>query len=448
MWDTDAIAVHGATPSDTCATPQAMVDEWLTSGKHDQKLSEAALAAAGEHVTSVVSPIHCEEELVADPPAAELPGAPPAEPPVFSVPQQLSPRRLHPLQIDDDLVLHTAMPAVQAVTAAPTFMPARGKSLDTAAASRSAAVSGQAQQNTPAIAPTAFHQSALQGASARNQAAVAAHRARLKEHFLASAPDSAAARHGWAQPVKKSAASAGPTPAAPQRSSLQGYLHSPSGRTSTPAASSRPPGPSMTCFSLHSARSLSPPVTSGVPQTSQRGETVALPATSIQSQRRSLALAQGWPLSTVTADSMSPNLQRHGSQAVTIAEIMQQNGRLLPLSPTPSAPVSLSASSALSPLPPLRRGVSAVPFAAATAEDASALRLRSSPQWWSQPPPGHGHLLSQHSSVTFLPELRHNIKLDPISPARTGSGIPLERGASGAQRSPNRCNLQLQLCVC
>lgn len=67
---------------------------------------------------------------------------------------------------------------------------------------------------------------------------------------------------------------------------------------------------------------------------------------------------------------------------------------------------------------------------------------KSSPERWSEPPPGSvgSPPLGRRSSVTFSPEIRRNARLSPLSPKRTGSGVPLVRGASGIlERSPNRC---------
>ena len=68
----------------------------------------------------------------------------------------------------------------------------------------------------------------------------------------------------------------------------------------------------------------------------------------------------------------------------------------------------------------------------------------SSPDRWSEPVPGWGGSpgsppLVRRSSVTFSSEVRRGVRLSPLSPRRTGSGVPLVRGASGAlQRCPNR----------
>lgn len=69
---------------------------------------------------------------------------------------------------------------------------------------------------------------------------------------------------------------------------------------------------------------------------------------------------------------------------------------------------------------------------------------KSSPDRWSEPVPGWGGSprsppLVRRSSVTFSSEIRRDVRLGPLSPRRSGSGVPLVRGASGAlQRSPNR----------
>ena len=83
----------------------------------------------------------------------------------------------------------------------------------------------------------------------------------------------------------------------------------------------------------------------------------------------------------------------------------------------------------------LRRGSS---LAAAGSPD-SPPSSNSSPASWSEPAPGVVQPLGRRSSVTFSPEIRRNVRLSPLSPRRTGSGVPLLRGPSGAlQRSPNR----------
>ena len=348
---------------------------------------------------------------------------------------------LAPVQIDEDLVLQSVVP--------PSGAPAETVAGVTKPSTAPNAIQSQVSMSSTSAGTPMRHQSALQGATARNQAAIAAHRARLKEHSKAASPHSTAAGHGWAPPVIRTAAAASPRSVllAPEDSNLQPC----SSRTSTPAASRQ----SLTRFgsvaaatSLRSAQSLSSPGASSAPL--RRGRSVALPSSS-QIERRSLDLAQGRPLSPARGRSSSPTLQRGAS--VTIAQIMKQNSRLPPLDLVPPAPVNASVT--LSPLPPLRRGSStAVPVAlhrgssggtallrgisqvSIPAEGTFAISPRSSSQRWSEPPPGS---LPRPESVTLSPEVRRNIKLNPVT-RRRGSGIALLTGASGHCRSSDRCS--------
>ena len=474
-----------------------------------QAASSASLAAAEDCSTSNASLVHHYEELAADQPAAALPPLIDFSSADWPSPLQAKSRiakrpHLAPLQIDGDLLLHTSAPAEEIVAEVPAVEPTGDLTLvtrrphlaplqidgdlllQTSAPAEEVVAEDPADEPTgdltpvtapaniqsqlsmpvtPARTPRARHQSALQGATARNQAAIEAHRARLKEHGTASTTHSAAVQHGWAASDKKNAAPASPRMSTPKRSSLHAGQHGLSGRPSTPTAGSTSPKPILTRFgsvaaasTLRSARSLSPPVASGVPL--RRGGSVAFPSSSSVIQRRSLDLAQGRPLSPPRGGSLSPTLQRGAS--VTVAEIMKQNSRLPPLDLVPPAPTSPI--SALRPLPPLRRSSSAmipsgtlsglrrgssvgtalrrglsVSPSAAPDGYSKALSPRSSPQQRSEPSPGSAQLLSRRSSVTFSPEVRQNIKLTALSPDRTGSGIPLEHRGSGVQKFPNRC---------
>jgi len=97
---------------------------------------------------------------------------------------------------------------------------------------------------------------------------------------------------------------------------------------------------------------------------------------------------------------------------------------------------------------PLKRGSSVASTltrgSSVAAVSPNSRSSNSSPDRWSEPGPGWGGSpgsppLARRSSVTFSSEVRRGVRLSPLSPRRTGSGVPLVRGASGAlQRSPNR----------
>ena len=217
----------------------------------------------------------------------------------------------------------------------------------------------------PGSTPRSHHQPLLHGAVARNQAAVAAHRARLHlyEHSLAASAGSAqhegaAAHHGWAVPLKKNAASVTPRALATQRSSLDtGRPASPLSRLISVTSSSgvrrsldaslaspRPPlrrfGSVATPSSL-AAGQRSPPGSAPL----RRGVSVATPRKIWGTPQRH-SLDTGGHLFPAQAHRLSPPLVRGNS--MIIAEIMKQNSRLPPLDHV------LPPSPGLLPLPPLR----------------------------------------------------------------------------------------------
>ena len=441
--------------SSTAAGGKAGLELLLASSNSQQKQKLSNIAAAdAEGTSSAVASSVTKEELNTDqfgavqPPlincsSAEWPGneLPESQPP-FSRPHLAA-------QIDDDLVPHSVLAADEAM--------AETVGLTNPSTAHDAIQSHVSMSGTIAVTP-ARHQSALQGATARNQAAIAAHRARLKEHSSAGSSRSAATRLGWAPPVVRTATPASPILLAPEHSNLRTGWQPRSSRTSTPAASRQ----SLTRFgsvatpsSLRSAQSLSPPGAPSAPL--RRGWSVALPSPSSQVERRSLDLAQGRPLSPARGRSLSPTLQRGAS--VTIAEIMKQNSRLPPLDFVPPAPSN--AGVALSRLLPLRRGSSAASPSAVSAalhrgssvgsallqgvskvltpgpaEGSSAISPRSSPQRWSEPPPGSvAQSLPRQESPTFSPRVRRDIELN-----LTDSVTPLVTDASGVHRSSNRCS--------
>ena len=453
----DAAVVHHHVDSSIVQQQQEQQQE--QEQQREQKL-EASLAAAADSSTSVTSLVHHFEgqSAAVQPPWIDFLSAEWSEP---DRPTSRRPR-LTPLLIDDDLVLHTAMPAMDA--ADEVSMHVRPGSSSPGAVLQ-AIESLHSMPSAVVATPRARHQSAVQDATARNQAAIAAHRARLKEHSTASTPHSAAARHGWATPFRKAVAPFSPA-ATPRRISLHAAPQSPS-RVRSPTAGSPMASPraSLVRFgslvapgSLRSAKS--PPVAL------RRGGSVLIPSSSSETQRRTLDLAQGHRLSPSRGKSVSPMLQRGAS--ATVAAIMKQNSRLPPLDLVPASPSPMSPRSTLRTLPPLRRGSSMVTPVGmspplkrgssvgtslqtgvstnpAAAKSSSALSPCSSPERWSEPQLGSAPTTPRRSSVAFSPEVRRNIRLSPISPRRSGSGIPsgLLRGSSGVPRSPNRYSLLL-----
>ena len=474
---------------------QGDVEQWLASSGHDQQASTApempatAVEASGSS-PSVACLVQQFEALPADQPTAAQP--PLTELTATDIPAPIQPAkllanrlRLTPLRIDDDV----GMPGDEEDTESAAVLPDWDYEPSPIEVGLQPSVPG-----TAATTPRARHQSALQGATARNQAAVKAHRARLhmKEHSAAGGTpqhDSAAVPHAWAgTPGKKAAAPASPRPAAPQRS-LQAGSAIPTGVDSSTIASdpaTEPPRPPLNSFgsvaspsSLRSAQSLSP---AAAPRTAlRRGGSGAFPSTHTQAQspraqsappptlhnegsvtvaqimNQNSGLQRGCSVTVAQIMNQNSGLQRGGS--VTGAQIMKQNSRLPPLDHAPSA--QSSPSPTRRPLPllrrgssvavpsalpsalkqgasadaPLRRGASAVP--SSTADHAT--RSPSSPQWWSEPA-DHGSIQSdsRRNSLTFSPDSRRRLILRPISPRKTGSGVPLMRGVSGNPRSPNR----------
>ena len=390
---------HGPFPEaeEPAAEAQAVVQQWLDASsvlQSDNVLPEADKARAeGQMLPDVPSPlaeldsletrIHvaalvqqyeqlgsdqaATQQTVADLASAVWPVAQQSDRPVSGRP------RLAPLQIPEGLVLHSTGPeeATADVTTPDGTTPdgtTPGAPLLTSAklqpAPSLATIPGS---NAITSTPRSHHQPLLQGAVARNQAAVAAHRARLhlNEHSLAASAGSpqhegAAVRHGWAVPVKKNATPATPRALATQRSSLDtGRPASPLSRLSSFTSSSevrrtldaslgspspRPPlrrfGSVATPSSL-AAGSLSPPGSAPL----RRGVSVATPRKAGGTLHRQ-SLDTGGPLPPVQGQRLSPPLVRGTS--VTIAEIMKQNSRLPPLDHVlPPSPV-------LKPLPTLR----------------------------------------------------------------------------------------------
>ena len=446
------------------APSQGLVEHWLASGVGDQQQNQipdtgTAVIAGSSARPSVATLVQHFEALPTDQPAAAPPPvtepASAAEPACLTQPARLLAikLRLAPLQIDDAVVL-----PVEADSEAAAAVPDSGYRPETAEVGLQPSLLG-----TAVATPRARRQSALQGATARNQAAIATHRARLhaKEQHSAAAGSqhgSAAAQHGWKTPVRNTLVPAASRSPATQRSSLTAGLLSPAGvRSSTPlpGPATKSPKPSLTRFGsvatpskLRSGQSISPGMTI------QRGRSAAFPSTLNQNQR---------PLPSPRAQSSSPTLQRGGS--VTIAQIMKQNSRLPPLDRVPSAPSSPH--SALQPLPPLRRGSSvagssglplaltrgaslgapmrggssvnrSVTATASQFDGSSATQAPGSPQQQSQPPAGSGESSPRRTSVTFPEESRNRIRLSPISPRATGSAVPLMRGMSGNQSPHNR----------
>lgn len=411
------------------AQPQGYVDEWLAASRGNQQQSlEMAAADGSASSPAVAASVQHFEAGATDQPAAaprsSLTVLTSAEQPVPIQPTSRS--RLAPLQIDSDPLMPGDDEADH-----DTFANVSEYSPDTGEARGQPSMPG-----TAAMTPRARHASALQGATARNQAAIAAHRARLnlKEHSTASGPEH----------VRKASALASPSASAAQRSS--------SPRAGSSAGS---PRPSLTRFgsvaspsSLRSAQSLSP---AAAPRTVLgRGGSVALPSSRRQAQHA---------LSSPRAKSSSPTLQRglHRGASVTVAQIMKQNSRLPPLDVVPSAPSSPS--SALRPLPPLRRGSSvAAPLSPSTplrralsllkrgkavVPSSSATQDSSEPQ--GSPPrrsgehaPGKLDPRPRRKSVLLPADGRRKVTLPPMSPGQTGAGSHVVRGVSGIPHSPNR----------
>jgi hypothetical protein len=396
------------------AEPQAVVQQWLDASsvlQADMLLPEADKARAeGQMLPDLPSPlaepagseernhvaalVQQYEQLGSDPAApqqtvadfasAVWPNAQQSDRPVSGRP------RLAFLQIPEGLVLHSTGPeqATADVTTpdgttldgtspdgtAPDGTTPDGTTpgaplLSSAKLQPAPSMATIPESTTIASTPRSHHQPLLQGAAARNQAAVAAHRARLhlNEHSLACSAGSAqhegdAAHHGWAVPLKKNATSATPRALATQRSSLDtGRPASPLSRlssvTSTSGvrrsldaslASPRPPlrrfGSVATPSSL-AAGQRSPPGSAPL----RRGGSVATPRKTGGTLHRH-SLDTGGSLSPVLSQRLSPPLVRGAS--VTIAEIMKQNSRLLPLDHV------LPLSPGLKPLPPLRFDIS------------------------------------------------------------------------------------------
>ena len=376
---------------------QAVVQQWLDASsvpQADSVLPEADKAKAeGQTLLDVPSPLAesegCEgrnhvaalvqqyEQLGSDPAATQQTVTDFASA-VWPVAQQpdrsVSGRpRLVPLQIPEGLVLHSIGPeqATADVTSPDGTTPdgtTPGAPLLTSAKLQPApsmvTIPGS---STITGTPRSNYQPLLHGAVARNQAAVAAHRARLhlNEHSLAASAGSAqhegaAVHHGWAVPLKQNAAPATPRALATQRSSLDtGRPASPLGRLSSVTSTSgvrrsldaspgspspRPPlrrfGSVATPSSL-AAGQLLPPGSAPL----RRGVSVATPR-NIGGTPQRHSLYSGGPLSPVLGQRMSHPLVRGSS--VTIAEIMRQNSRLPPLDHV------LPPSPGLKPLPILR----------------------------------------------------------------------------------------------
>ncbi len=403
---------HGSCPEakEPAVEPQAVVQQWLDAGdvpQADMVLPEADKARAeGQMLLNMPSPlaesegpegrnhvavlVQQYEQMSSDPAAAQQavtefasavwPIAQQPDRPVSGRP------RLALLELPEGLVLHSAGPeqATADVTTpdgtildvtTPDSTTLDGTTPDGTTPSAPLLTLAKLQP-APSMAtlpgstaiestPSSHHQPLLQGAAARNQAAVAAHRARLhlNEHSLAASAGSAqhegaAARHGWAVPLKKNATPATPRALATQRSSLDtGRPASPLSRLRSVTSSSevrrsldaslaspRPPlrrfgsvaTPSSLAAGQHSAPGSAP---------LRRGVSVATPRKARGTPQRH-SLDTGGSMSPVSGQRLSPFLVRGAS--VTIAEIMKQNSRLPPLDHV------LPPSPGLKPLPPLR----------------------------------------------------------------------------------------------
>ena len=395
---------HGPFPEaeEPAVETQAVVQQWLDAGvvpQADMLLPEADKARAERQMLlDVPSPLAEPEafegrnhvavlvqqyEQLGSDPAATQQNVTDFASAVWPVAQQpdhpVSGRpRLALLELPEGLVLHSTGPeqAIADVTSpdgttpdgttpgAPLLTPAKLQP-----APSMATIPGR---STTASSPRSHHQPLLQGAAARNQAAVAAHRARLhlNEHSLAGSAGSAQhegadAHHGWAVPLKKNASPGTPRALATQRSSLEtGQPASPLSRLSSVTnssgvhrsldaslASPRPPlrrfGSVATLSSL-AAGQRSPPGFAPL----RRGVSVSPPRKAKGTPQRH-SLDTGGPLFPVQGQRLSPPLVRGNS--VTIAEIMKQNSRLPPLDHVlPSLDQVLPPSPGLKPLPPLR----------------------------------------------------------------------------------------------
>ena len=165
------------------AQPRGYVVQWLASSGGEQQAlhATAAFVDGSQPAPSVACLVQHFEALPIDQPAApqppltELASAEPAAPiqPARLLANRL---RLAPLQIDDDLALNADSEAAAAAVPDTSYSPGTDES-----------GVQPSMPGTAATTPTARYQSALQGATARNQAAIAAHRARLhlKEHSAA-----------------------------------------------------------------------------------------------------------------------------------------------------------------------------------------------------------------------------------------------------------------------
>lgn len=425
-----ATATAGAASPDLsmpAAQPQGYVEQWLassSSAEQQSKPQETAAAEATGSTPSVAGLVQQFEVGSTDQPAAAQPSlTEPVSGTQSALTRIASKPRLAPLQIDSDPL----MPGDEADLDMGGDVPLHDNSPDTGEVDVQPRV-----PDTPARTPRAHRDSALQGATARNQAAIAAHRARLhmKEH--------GAAEHGWATPARKALVPSSPRGEASQRSS--------SPRAGSAVASPRPPltrfGSVASPSNLRSAQSLSP---AAMPRAVLgRGGSVALPSTLRHAQRPGLSLR---------AKSSSPTLQRGAS--VTVAQIMKQNSRLPPLDLFPSVPSSPR--SALRPLPPLRRGFSVAAPASPTSPLQRAVSLMkrrravapsSSAGHGSSKPQGSPSERSAERSPdspgtqpsprrSSLTQSRRKIMLPPLqaqSPRQTG----LMRGVSGSPASPNK----------
>lgn len=304
--------------------------------------------------------------------------------------------RLHlaPMEMPDDHVLQNTGPKQAMVDDTPP----PGTFADSVASDGPQLASNQLQSwsSIPAIpleGHKPHHQSVLQGAMARNQAAVAAHRARL--HLKVDSPAGiagsaqhadAAGRHGWAVPVKKDTTPVTPRGLASQRSSLDtGRPASPLSRLSSVTSSTelhnsfasglgspshRPPprrfGSAAFSSSLDTnhmgllqsaaqtdAGHLSP--APWPPHTPLRhGRSVATTRKEGFAVRHSLDMGQPLSLPGSGGRATSPLIR---GASVTIAQIMKQNSRLPPLEhaplPSPRALLPLRYDS-VTPLLPFR----------------------------------------------------------------------------------------------
>ena len=374
---------------------QAVVQQWLNASsvpRADTLLPEADKAKAeGQMLLDVPSPlaesegsegrnhvaalVQQYEQLGSDQAAAQqtmTDFAPAVWPLAQQTNRPVSGRpRLAPLQIPEGLVQHST--GYEQATADVTSLDGTTPDGTTPGAPLLTSAKLQAAPSMVTVpgsstitgTPRSHHQPLLHGAVARNQAAVAAHRARLHLNSLAGSAGSAqhegaAAHHGWAVPLKNYATPATPSALATQRSSLDtGWPASPLGRLSSvtstsgvrrsldASSGSRSPRPPLRRFgsvatpSSLAAGQLLPPWSAPL----RRGVSVATPR-NIGGTPQRHSLDSGGPLSPVLGQGLSPLLVRGTS--VTIAEIMRQNSRLPPLDHV------LPPSPGLKPLPILR----------------------------------------------------------------------------------------------